>query len=262
MKKVTLTTLASMKKQSNKITVLTCYDSTFAKIANQAGIDVLLIGDTLGMVLQGHKSTLPVTMEHMIYHTTCVAKGNEHAFLISDMPFMSYNSPEDALRNAGLLIKAGAHMVKVEGDLWLSDSIKQLTQYGIPVCAHIGLTPQAVHVLGGFKVQGKSEEQAEKLLSAAISLEKAGAAMLLIECVPATLAERITQSVNIPVIGIGAGVNTDAQVLVLYDMLGLNDSPAKFVHNFMENALSIKGAIENYIKAVKEKKFPEKQHEY
>ncbi|MFU8927364.1 3-methyl-2-oxobutanoate hydroxymethyltransferase [Acinetobacter puyangensis] len=262
MKAITLNTLKSMKEQGHKIAVLTCYDSTFAKVANQAGIDALLVGDTLGMVLQGHDSTLAVTVEQMTYHTASVARGNEHAFLIADMPFMSYSSPEHALKNAAKLMQAGAHMVKLEGDLWLTESIKQLTQNGIPVCAHIGLTPQAVHVLGGFKVQGKTEEQARHLLETAQQLAQAGAAMLLLECVPSNLAAKISKSIKIPVIGIGAGAETDAQVLVLHDMLSLNDKPAKFVQNFMVDKTSIKEAIESYVAAVKDGSFPALQHQY
>lgn len=262
MKTITLTTLKAMKEQKQKIAVLTCYDSTFAKVANNAGVDVLLVGDTLGMVLQGYDSTLPVKTEQMVYHTACVKSGNTTAFIISDMSFMTYGTLEDALKNAGLLMQAGAHMVKIEGDSWLAESIHKLTQNGVPVCAHIGLTPQSVNVLGGFKVQGKTEDQAKNLINTAKHLEEAGAAMLLIECVPSTVATQISQSVSIPVIGIGAGADTDAQVLVLHDMLGLNDKPAKFVKNFMEGQSSIEAAIKEYVKAVKEGSFPSEAHQY
>ncbi|MCG5226808.1 3-methyl-2-oxobutanoate hydroxymethyltransferase [Acinetobacter pittii] len=262
MKTVTLSTLQAMKEQNEKISVLTCYDATFAKIANDAGVDALLVGDTLGMVLQGYDSTLPVTTEQMAYHTACVKRGNTHSFIISDMSFMSYATPEDALKNAGLLMQAGAHMVKLEGDLWLSETIQKLTQNGVPVCAHIGLTPQSVNVIGGFKVQGKSDEQANNILNAAKQLEKSGAAMLLIECVPSDLATKISQSVTIPVIGIGAGAGTDAQVLVLHDMLGLNNRPAKFVRNFMGGQPSIQAAIKAYVDAVKDGSFPSVVHQY
>ncbi len=251
-----------MKEQKQKIAVLTCYDSTFAKVANNVGVDVLLVGDTLGMVLQGYDSTLPVTTEQMVYHTACVKSGNTNAFIISDMSFMTYGTLEDALKNAGLLMQAGAHMVKIEGDSWLAESIHKLTQNGVPVCAHIGLTPQSVNVLGGFKVQGKTEDQAKNLINTAKHLEEAGAAMLLIECVPSIVATQISQSVSIPVIGIGAGADTDAQVLVLHDMLGLNDKPAKFVKNFMEGQSSIESAIKEYVKAVKEGSFPSEAHQY
>lgn len=191
MQQVTLQTLKKMKKDGEKIAVLTCYDSTFSKISNQAGIDALLVGDTLGMVLQGNDSTLPVTIEHMAYHTACVKKGNSQAFIISDLPFMTYSSPEQALKNASILMQAGAHMVKLEGDIWLCEAIRRLTENGVPVCAHIGLTPQAVNVLGGFKVQGRTEEQAKQLLESAKKLEESGAAMLLLECVPSNLAEKL-----------------------------------------------------------------------
>lgn len=262
MKTITLSTLNTMKQQQQKIAVLTCYDATFAKIANQAGVDALLVGDTLGMVLQGNDSTLAVTVEQMAYHTACVKKGNTHAFIIADLPFMSYPTLEQTFANAAMLMQAGAHMVKLEGDLWLAESIQRLTQNGVPVCAHIGLTPQSVHVLGGFKVQGKTEAQANHLFNTAKQLAEAGAAMLLLECVPASLAAKITQAVTIPVIGIGAGAETDAQVLVLHDMLGLNDQPAKFVRNFMIDKSSIKDAIEAYVHAVKEGSFPALQHQY
>lgn len=262
MQQVTLQTLKQMKKNGEKIAVLTCYDSTFSKISNQAGIDALLVGDTLGMVLQGNDSTLPVTIEHMAYHTACVKKGNNQAFIISDLSFMTYSSPEQALKNAGLLMQAGAHMVKLEGDIWLCESIIRLTENGIPVCAHIGLTPQSVNVLGGFKVQGKTAEQAKQLLESAKKLEESGAAMLLLECVPSNLAEKITKAVDIPVIGIGAGAETDAQVLVLHDMLGLNEKTAKFVCNFMEGQSSVQDAIKAYVLAVKDGSFPSEKHQY
>lgn len=262
MQQVTLNTLKNMKKDGEKIAILTCYDSTFAKILNQAGIDALLVGDTLGMVLQGNDTTLPVTIEHMAYHTACVKKGNNQAFIISDLPFMTYSSPEQALKNAGVLMQAGAHMVKLEGDIWLSEAIVRLTENGVPVCAHIGLTPQAVNVLGGFKVQGRTEEQAKQLLESAKKLEESGAAMLLLECVPSNLAEKITKAVDIPVIGIGAGAETDAQVLVLHDMLGLNEKTAKFVCNFMEEQSSIQDAIKAYVFAVKDGSFPSEKHQY
>ena len=245
-----------------KIAVLTCYDSTFSKISNQAGIDALLVGDTLGMVLQGHDSTLPVTIEHMAYHTACVKKGNSQAFIISDLPFMTYSSPEQALKNASILMQAGAHMVKLEGDIWLCEAIRRLTENGVPVCAHIGLTPQAVNVLGGFKVQGRTEGQAKQVLESAKKLEKSGTAMLLLECVPSNLAEKITKAVDIPVIGIGAGAETDAQVLVLHDMLGFNEKPAKFVRNFMEGQSSVEEAIKAYVIAVKDGSFPSTKHQY
>lgn len=262
MQQVTLQTLKKMKKDGEKIAVLTCYDSTFSKISNQAGIDALLVGDTLGMVLQGNDSTLPVTIEHMAYHTACVKKGNSQAFIISDLPFMTYSSPEQALKNASILMQAGAHMVKLEGDIWLCEAIRRLTENGVPVCAHIGLTPQAVNVLGGFKVQGRTEEQAKQLLESAKKLEESGAAMLLLECVPSNLGEKITKAVDIPVIGIGAGANTDAQVLVLHDMLGFNEKPAKFVRNFMEGQSSIEEAIKAYVIAVKDGSFPSAKHQY
>ncbi|MCG2572034.1 3-methyl-2-oxobutanoate hydroxymethyltransferase [Acinetobacter sp. ME22] len=259
---VTLSTLNAMKHRKEKIAMLTCYDATFAKITNQAGIDALLVGDTLGMIIQGHDSTLPVTVEQMVYHTKAVKQGNQHAFIISDLPFMSYATPEQTVQSAGALMQAGAHMVKLEGGLWLKESIQACLHNGIPVCAHIGLTPQSVHIFGGFKVQGKTEIQAKELINTAQELEKSGAAMLLIECVPSAVAEEITAVVQIPVIGIGAGDKTDAQILVLHDMLGLNHKPAKFVQNFMQGQSSIENAIKAYIGAVKDGSFPAMQQQY
>lgn len=262
MHKVTLSTLQKLKQQGKKITVLTCYDSTFAGIARAAGVEALLVGDTLGMVLQGHDSTLPVTIENIQYHTACVVNANSGAFIIADMPFMSYSNAEHALRNAGKLMQAGANMVKLEGDMWLHDTIRQLANNGIPVCAHLGLTPQSVNILGGFKVQGRDPVQAEKILHTAIALELAGASMLLLECVPSSLGKKVSEALHIPVIGIGAGVDTDAQVLVLHDMLGLSGKTPKFVRNFLVEGSNIQAAISAYVMAVKDKSFPAIEHGY
>ncbi|MGQ5289268.1 3-methyl-2-oxobutanoate hydroxymethyltransferase [Pectobacterium actinidiae] len=264
MSQKTTTHLNKMKQHGEKITMLTCYDATFARTVSQAGVDMLLIGDTLGMILQGHDSTLPVTIEDMVYHTASVKRGNIDSFIMSDMSFMSYSSAEKALEGAGRLMQAGAQMVKLEGGEWLSNTITQLAQNGVPVCAHIGLTPQFVNVLGGFKVQGRGAEQARMLLETAKKLEDAGAAMLLVEAVPASIGQQLAQSVEIPVIGIGAGPDTDGQVLVLHDMLGLNltGRQPKFVRDFMRGQDSIQAAVQCYIKAVKEGTFPAEEHCY
>lgn len=262
MPEVTLTTLQGMKQTGEKIVMLTCYDATFAKVCAQAGVEILLIGDSLGMVLQGNDSTLPVTTEDMAYHTACVKRGNQGAFILADMPFMANPTPELTLINAARLMQAGAHMVKLEGAGWLADSIRLLAERGVPACAHLGLTPQSVNLLGGYKVQGRQEAQAQRLLQDARVLEQAGAAMLLLECVPSALAKQVTEAVDIPVIGIGAGVETDGQVLVLHDMLGLSltGRTPKFVKNFMQGQADIASAICAYVQAVKAATFPAPEH--
>lgn len=259
---VTLTTLQSLKQKGEKIVMLTCYDATFAKTACEAGVEMLLIGDSLGMVLQGHDSTLPVSVEEMAYHTACVKRGNRGAMIVADLPFMANATIEQTLENSATLMRAGAHMIKVEGAAWLAESIRLLTERGIPVCAHMGLTPQTVNVLGGYKVQGRQEAQALQMVADAKALEAAGAAMLLLECVPSELAARITQAVSVPVIGIGAGSATDGQVLVLHDMLGLSLSgrAPKFVRNFMKEHGDIPTAIAAYVSAVKAIEFPAAEH--
>ncbi|WP_370417276.1 3-methyl-2-oxobutanoate hydroxymethyltransferase (plasmid) [Pantoea vagans] len=264
MPEITLTQLKKMKLCGEKIAMLTCYDATFAHECSRAGIDMLLIGDTLGMILQGHDSTLPVTLEDMAYHTLNVNRGNAGSFIIADLPFMTYSSPQQALHSAGRLMQAGAKMVKLEGGTWLCDSVRQLTQNGVPVCAHIGLTPQSVNVLGGFKVQGRGEPQAQALIDTAVQLEKAGAAMVLVEAVPASLGLALSKAVSVPVIGIGAGADTDGQVLVLHDMLGLSLSGRmpKFVRNFMSGQEDIQAALKAYVTAVKEGTFPAEEHCY
>lgn len=262
MPEVTLTTLQGLKQKGEKIVMLTCYDATFAKVASEAGVEILLIGDSLGMVLQGHDSTLPVSVEDMAYHTASVKRGNRGAFILADMPFMANPTLEQTLINAARLMQAGAHMVKLEGAAWLADSIRLLAERGIPVCAHLGLTPQSVNLFGGYKVQGRQEAQARQLLADARALEQAGAAMLLLECVPSALAQQVTEAVSIPVIGIGAGVDTDGQVLVLHDMLGLSLSGRvpKFVKNFMQGQADIPSAIAAYSQAVKAATFPAPEH--
>ena len=259
---ITLTTLQSLKQKGEKITMLTCYDATFAHACNQAGVEVLLVGDSLGMVLQGHDSTLPATNDEMAYHVACVKRGNQDALILADMPFMANATLEQSLNNSAQLMKAGAHMVKVEGAVWLAESIRLMTERGIPVCAHMGLTPQTVNVLGGYKVQGRNENQARQMRADAIALEQAGAAMLLLECVPSELAKEITHAVKIPVIGIGAGSDTDGQVLVLHDMLGLSltGRVPKFVKNFMTGQPDIQSALSTYVTEVKAVSFPGPEH--
>src|SRR5690554_2596908 len=242
---------------------LTSYDATFAQVVSEAGVDVILIGDSLGMVLQGNDSTLPVTMEHMVYHTSCVARGNKGALIMADMPFMSYGTVADALDNAAELMRAGAHMVKLEGTDWMRDTIEALSERGVPVCAHLGLTPQFVNKFGGYKVQGRDDKAAEAMIEHACELEAAGADVILLECVPAPLAARITQAVKAPVIGIGAGNGTDGQVLVLHDMLGVTTGrKPRFVKNFLAETDSIPEAIAAYAKAVKDRSFPAEEHTF
>lgn len=262
--RITQTTLQKMVENNEKFTVLTCYDATFAAILENAGIDVLLVGDSLGNVLHGESTTLSVTLDDMIYHTRCVARGTSKAFIITDMPFGSYQvSPAQAFVNASRIIAAGAHMVKIEGGQIMADTIQFLTRRGIPVCAHIGLTPQSIHQLGGYKLQGNSEKSAKQLLDDAKLLEKSGASLLVMEVVPAELAKKITQTLAIPTIGIGAGANCSAQVLVLHDMLGLvQGKKPRFVKDFMADAKSIPEAIANYVTAVKTSRFPGKEHEF
>lgn len=256
--------LQKMRDDGEKIAILTCYDASFAALLENAGVDILLVGDSLGNVLQGEESTLPVTLDDMIYHTRCVARGSNKAFIMSDMPFgTSQVSPEDTFENAAELMAAGANMVKLEGGSIMAETVEFLTRRGIPVCAHIGLMPQSVHQLGGYKVQGKTDFQAEQLLTDAVALEQAGAGMLLMEVVPATLARQVTGTLSIPTIGIGAGTDCSAQVLVLYDMLGIySGKKARFMKNFITGAGSIHEAVENYVQAVKTGKFPGPEHAF
>lgn len=257
----TINTLRSMKQAGEKFTCLTAYDNTFAHVSSACGIDVLLVGDSLGMVLQGHDSTLPVTMEDMIYHTQCVKNGNQGALIMADMPFMSYSTPELAMDNAALLMQAGAHIVKLEGGDWLCETIALLSERGIPVCGHLGLTPQSVNKLGGYKVQGRDSDQADLMIEHAQAMCESGADLILVECIPSQLGTRLTATLDCPVIGIGAGKDTDGQVLVVYDMLGITPGKtAKFVKNFMTQSNSIQAAIESYVKEVKAGEFPGEEH--
>ena len=260
---VSLTTLQQIKQQGEKFACLTAYDACFASILSEAGVEVLLVGDSLGMVLQGHDSTLPVTMEDMIYHTQCVKRGNKGALVMSDLPFMSYSSETQTLENAAALMRAGAHMVKLEGGAWIANTTKLLAERGIPVCAHMGLTPQSVNRIGGFHVQGRDTDQAQLIIEEARLLQDAGANILLLECVPKSLAKTITDILEIPVIGIGAGPETTGQIMVLHDVLGVSPITPKFVKNFLiESSNGIPGAIEAYVKAVKTKAFPAQEHSF
>jgi len=258
-KPVTLHRLRAMHAAGEKIAMLTCYDATFARAADDAGVDCLLVGDSLGMVLQGQPSTLPVTLDEMAYHTRCVARGNRTAWIVADLPFGSYQaSPEQALHSATALMQAGAHMVKLEGGGWTAPAVRMLVDRGIPVCAHLGLTPQSVHALGGWRVQGRDDAAATLLRRQAVELAEAGAAMVVLELMPSALAGEITKQLPIPVIGIGAGPQCSGQVLVLHDMLGLHPGqPARFVRNFMEGAASIGDALARYVAAVRDGSFPD-----
>ncbi|SEK83738.1 3-methyl-2-oxobutanoate hydroxymethyltransferase [Nitrosovibrio tenuis] len=254
--------LQKMRDDGEKIAILTCYDSSFATLLENAGVDILLVGDSLGNVLQGEESTLPVTLDDMVYHTHCVTRGSSKAFIMADMPFgTSQVSPEDTFENAAELMAAGASMVKIEGGCVMAETVEFLTRRGIPVCGHIGLTPQSVHQLGGYKLQGRTDYQAKQLLEDAVALENAGAGMLLMEVVPASVAKQVTEKLSIPTIGIGAGRDCSAQVLVLYDMLGIySGKKARFMKNFMSGAGSIHEAAANYVKAVKTGEFPGPEH--
>ena len=261
MAKTTLNTLTKMKQSGDKITCLTAYDSTFANLASSQGIDVILVGDSLGMVCQGEDSTVPVTMDDMCYHTRSVQKNTNDAMLMADLPFASYTTEEQALQNATQLMQAGAELIKIEGEAWLASTVTRLRQHGIPTCVHMGLTPQSVNVFGGYKVQGREAERANAMIQAAIELEEAGAAALLLECVPVALAREITRAVSVPVIGIGAGPDTDGQILVVYDMLDLTPGrKPRFVKNFMEEAANSQTAISAYRGAVKNGLFPAPEH--
>jgi 3-methyl-2-oxobutanoate hydroxymethyltransferase len=252
-----------MHADREKIAVLTAYDSTMSALLNRCGVEVILVGDSLGNVVQGHTSTTPVTIEEMAYHTECVARTNTQAFLIADLPFASYGDPMQALESSAELMRAGADMVKLEGGTWQIDVIQYLVERSVPVCAHLGLLPQSVHLLGGYKVQGKSKDDATHMLEQAHACEAAGAQMLVLEAIPSALGEMITKSLRIPTIGIGAGPNCSGQVLVLPDMLGISPGkPPKFVKDFMADHSSIEAAIKAYVKEVKSGKFPGPEHSF
>jgi 3-methyl-2-oxobutanoate hydroxymethyltransferase len=260
-KAITIPALLGLRASGSKIGMLTCYDASFAALMDRCGVEILLIGDSLGMVCSGYDSTLPVTVADVAYHTAAVARGNQHALVLADMPFGSYGTPEQALANAVTLMQAGAQMVKIEGGAWLAPTIRFLAERAVPVCAHLGLTPQFVHQLGGYKVQGKTEESAERLKQDALALQQAGAALLVLEAIPATLGKQVTELLAIPTIGIGAGPDCSGQVLVMHDMLGVFPGrKARFVRNFMEGQTSVEAAIRAYLAAVKDGSFPAPEH--
>ncbi|WP_250865483.1 3-methyl-2-oxobutanoate hydroxymethyltransferase [Caballeronia sp. INSB1] len=260
---ITVPKLRSMREAGERIAMLTCYDASFGALLDRAGVDVMLIGDSLGNVLQGHSTTLPVTLADIAYHTASVARGNRSALIVADMPFGTIGSKEDAYANAVQLMRAGAQMVKIEGGEWLADTVRFLVERSIPVCGHVGLTPQSVHAFGGFKVQGKSEAAAEQMKRDAIALQEAGAQLLVIEAVPTLLARDVTQALAIPTIGIGAGIDCSGQVLVLHDMLGIfHGKRPRFVKDFMQGQPSIFAAVEAYVRAVKDGSFPGPEHTF
>ncbi len=261
-KPITITTLAKFKSAGEKFTVLTAYDASFATLLEAAGVEVLLVGDSLGMVVQGQRTTVPVTVEDMIYHTRNVARGCRTALLMADMPFASYATVDQAVSNAARLMgEGGAQMVKLEGGAWLVEIVRQLSRNGIPVCAHLGLLPQSVHKLGGYKVQGREEAAAQRIVDEALALQDAGADVALVECIPAELATRLAAALRIPLIGIGAGPGCDAQVLVSYDMLGITSGRRpKFSKDFLIGHESVQAAVAAYVRAVKSGEFPGPEH--
>ena len=262
MGKITISTLDKMKASGEKFVCITAYDATFSRIISEVGAEAILVGDSLGMVLQGHDSTIPVTISDMAYHTQCVCRAEPKSLVIADLPFMSYTTTQHAMESATQLMQAGAHMVKMEGGTWLSDTISSLVERGIPVCAHLGLTPQSVNTFGGFKVQGRTPKEAKSILADAVEIQDAGASLVVLECVPSHLAADITRKLDIPVIGIGAGRDTDGQVLVMHDLLGLSQHTARFVQNFMKDQSSIAGGLRTFVEAVKSGHYPQEEHTY
>ncbi|MFC7299066.1 3-methyl-2-oxobutanoate hydroxymethyltransferase [Herminiimonas aquatilis] len=260
-KAITVPALFALREKGEKITMLTAYDASFAALMDMCGVETLLVGDSLGMVCQGHNSTLPVTIDDVAYHTASVARGNKTALLLADMPFGTYATPEQAFANALKLIQAGAQMVKIEGGAWVVDTVRFLVEREIPVCAHLGLTPQSVHRFGGYKVQGKTAEAAKQLKDDALALQAAGASLLILEAIPASLGKEVTDILTMPTIGIGAGPDCSGQVLVMHDFIGVfPGKKARFVKNFMEGQTSIEGAVRAYIREVKEGTFPAPEH--
>ncbi|NAW59117.1 MULTISPECIES: 3-methyl-2-oxobutanoate hydroxymethyltransferase [unclassified Vibrio] len=261
MKKITINDLMKWKQEGRKFATSTAYDASFAQLFESQDMPVLLVGDSLGMVLQGRPDTLPVTVDEIAYHTRCVRAGSPNCLLMADMPFMSYATPEQACENAAKIMQTGANMVKIEGGAWLVDTIRMLAERSVPVCAHLGLTPQAVNIFGGYKVQGRDQENADRMVSDALALQQAGTQLIVLECVPAALAERITQALDIPVIGIGAGNVTDGQILVMHDMLGISANyMPKFSKDFLKETGDIRSAIAKYIADVQSGAFPDDAH--
>ncbi len=260
-KPITIPALQALRDKGEKITMLTCYDASFAALLDRCGVEMLLIGDSLGMVCQGHGSTLPVSVQDIVYHTSSVARGNRTALVLADLPFGAYATPETAFINAVPVIQAGALMVKIEGGAWLAPTVRFLTERAIPVCGHLGLTPQSVHQIGGYKVQGKSHSAAKQLKADALALQEAGARLLVLEAIPAALGKEVSELLSIPTIGIGAGPDCSGQVLVMHDLLGVFPGhKARFVKDFMQDQNSIDAAIAAYVRAVKEQSFPAPEH--
>lgn len=263
MARLNLGDLARLHREGSRITMLTCYDAGFARILDASGVETILIGDSLGMVVQGHDSTLPVTLDDVAYHVACVARGTARAFILGDLPFGSYQEgATQAFRSAAILMAAGAQMVKLEGGAQMSETVHFLVERGVPVCAHIGLTPQSVHQLGGYRVQGRDPAAAQRIVQDARILEAAGASMIVLEAIPATLGAELTRAVSIPTIGIGAGPDCSGQVLVLHDMLGISARAPRFVRDFTRGTAGIGGAVEAYVRAVKDGTFPSEEHCY
>ncbi|HCM1326320.1 3-methyl-2-oxobutanoate hydroxymethyltransferase [Vibrio parahaemolyticus] len=261
MKKMTINDLIKWKQEGRKFATSTAYDASFAQLFESQEMPVLLVGDSLGMVLQGENDTLPVTVDDIVYHTRCVRAGSPNCLLMADMPFMSYATPEQACENAAKLMRAGANMVKIEGGDWLVDTVKMLTERAVPVCAHLGLTPQSVNIFGGYKIQGRDQEKADRMVKDALALQEAGAQIALLECVPAELAERITKVLDVPVIGIGAGNVTDGQILVMHDMFGISANyMPKFSKNFLAETGDMRKAVAKYIEDVANGVFPDDAH--
>ncbi|WP_315709744.1 3-methyl-2-oxobutanoate hydroxymethyltransferase [Brenneria uluponensis] len=263
MKTTTLSHLRQWKLEQKKFASITAYDASFSRLFFEQGVQVMLVGDSLGMTLQGHDSTLPVTIEDIVYHTRCVRRGAPHCLLLSDMPFMSCATQEQACLQAAELMRAGANMVKLEGGSWLVPTVRMLTERAVPVCGHLGLTPQSVNVFGGYKVQGREEVTANRLLEDALNLEQAGAQLLVLECVPVSLAKCVTEALSIPVIGIGAGNVTDGQILVMHDALGITgEQTPKFAKNFLAQSGDIRAAVRLYVQEVEQGIYPEDQHTF
>ncbi|UQY44912.1 3-methyl-2-oxobutanoate hydroxymethyltransferase [Mixta hanseatica] len=263
MKPTTISHLRQWKQAGKKFASITAYDFSFARLFADEGMQVMLVGDSLGMTVQGHESTLPVTVDDIAYHTAAVRRGAPHCLLLADLPFMSYATPQQTCENAGQLMRAGANMVKLEGGAWLADTVRMLTERAVPVCGHLGLTPQSVNIFGGYKVQGRDSEAADRLLADAQALEAAGAQLMVLECVPVALAQRVTQALNIPVIGIGAGNVTDGQILVMHDAFGITGGHIpKFAKNFLAETGDIRAAVRQYIQEVEEASYPAAEHSF
>ena len=261
-KAVTIHTLKQLKDKNEKFACIALYDASMARLAEQAGVEAIIVGDSLGMTIQGHDTTVPVTLDQMVYHTAAVRRGNGHSLIIADLPFMAYATSEQAMTSATELMQAGANVVKLEGGAWLSETVKKLSERGIPVCAHLGLTPQSINKLGGYRVQGREETQAQEIIKDAEILQKSGASLLVLECIPSVLTYHIAEKIQLVTIGIGAGNTSDGQVLVINDMLGITAKPPKFAKNYLVGTDSIEDAINRFVLEVKAREFPTNVHEF